>query len=592
MKLLLSHLSWTLLSVVLASSPQQIQSSRQEIHLSYLTHLGSNEIVDRLQDNLQNSLKSSQASISLDVSSSKLGNEGLLSILDSLSRQDEEKIVNLEARFNQISPFGAATFLERIMDLHNITNAIDDTTSTMVDDEEFLDTKMESDLQMQNKVYFDSVDLSLNDIGNDYGQEGKKAVINLHKALRKLVENELSCCPSKLRLDNCGFGAASCRAIGKGLLNREQHSIQSDRTLKELYMCGNDLGNGGIAALAAAMKSLSEKNGSVLEVLDVSDCAVGDAGLSALALAFEKNPGCIMNLDLSNNDITDESVVIFAEALINGHKKQPNGSYCIDSIDLSNNDIGDEGAEALFDAVECGAIRSLSLRSCSMKWRGCAALGTTIAHLLSKHSNNNEESPTIEIYISGNQIGKKEKKKKASVQANVMNSMNFLQKKLRSGLKDVGLVGSSLESDDEVEMMDSMGSEFADEQSSASKCGASELYKILAQELKNVDESHEENTCSLMLGMRMCNMDERGVDALCAISSLLGQKVKIDCRMNVEEYEEEILQSLRKGDSTNEALLEIAEQFIETMARMNEFESSEDDFGNWGEDDSYDDNFF
>ena len=66
----------------------------------------------------------------------------------------------------------------------------------------------------------------------------------------------------------------------------------------------------------------------------------------------------------------------------------------------------------------------------------------------------------------------------------------------------------------------------------------------------------------------------------------------IDCRMNVEEYEEEILQSLRKGDSTNGALQEIAEQFIETMERMFEFESSEDDFGNWGEDDSYDDSFF
>ena len=67
------------------------------------------------------------------------------------SRQDEEMIVNLEARFNHISPFGAATFLERIMNLHNITNARDDTNNTVVDDQELLDAKTESDLQMQEK---------------------------------------------------------------------------------------------------------------------------------------------------------------------------------------------------------------------------------------------------------------------------------------------------------------------------------------------------------------------------------------------------------------------------------------------------------
>ena len=385
----------------------------------------------------------------------------------------------------------------------------------------------------------------------------------------------------------------------KGLINRQNHVIREPtRTLRKLYLSGNaGIGDGGVAALAAALKSISESSheqevDAILDELDISACGVGDAGIGALAMAIESNPRCVKKLDLSNNDISDEGVIAFSKSLITGYQKSK--MYCIDSLDLSNNvDIGDEGAEALFDALECGAIRSISLRSCSVRWRGVAALGNTLSNMFA--SDRMDDMPrTIEVDLSGNHIGKKEKKKKkASVHTNMMNSMSFIGKRLKTGLKDVGLgsmVGSGSESDDEVEMMDSMRSEFADEEAS-SRCGAAEMYDSLNQDIDTsgaTDISKAKD--KVMLGMRMCNFDERGIDALGASCVLLGDHVNVrlcvDCEMNKEACDEEgVTDALLSGDFENVSLREVAERHVEAMDRYNDFdEDYSDDFG----EDSYD----
>ena len=388
----------------------------------------------------------------------------------------------------------------------------------------------------------------------------------------------------------------------KGLIDRQNHvSRDPTRTLRKLYLSGNDgIGDGGVAALAAALKSISassygQDEDAILDELDISACGVGDAGIGALAMAIESNPRCVKKLDLSNNNISDEGVIAFSKSLITGYQKSK--MYCIDSLDLSNNvDIGDEGAEALFDALECGAIRSISLRSCSVRWRGVAALGNTLSNMFAS-DRMDDEPRTIEVDLSGNHIGKIEKKKKkASVHTNMMNSMSFIGKRFKTGLKDVGLgsmVGSGMESDDEVEMMDSMRSEFADEQGS-SRCGAGEMYDSLSQGIDtSVATDISKAKDKVMLGMRMCNFDERGIDALGASCVLLGDhanvRLCVDCEMNKEACdEEEVTNALLVGDFENGSLREVAERHVEAMDRYNDLdEEYSDDFG----EDSYDENY-
>ena len=416
----------------------------------------------------------------------------------------------------------------------------------------------------------------------------------------------------------------------QGLINRQKHINDGDGTksdkllhqhqsLRELYLSGNDgIGDGGTAALAAALKTASkfgstlEKNEdgldddddssfmlSILDTLDLSACGVGDAGVGALAMAIESNPGCVTRLDLSNNAISDDGAIALSKGLIAGYRKS-NKFISVDCIDLSNNvDIGDEGAKALFDAVECGAVRSLSLRSCSIKWRGASALGDALGRMISSSSDSDEGSSdeprtTVEVDISGNHIGKKAKKTKQSVSTNMMNNLSFIGKRLKSGLKDVGLsniAGSSLESDDESELMDSMGGDLADNQSSNSRCGGCVLYESLSQELDADSKINGDAKLMFRLGVRMCNFDEQGIDALCAACVLAGDSANvrlcIDYSMNGEAIDDEdVMREMIQGNYLDGKLRDVSEKHLDAMDR---FGYGEDVSDSDNDEDNYDD---
>ena len=359
----------------------------------------------------------------------------------------------------------------------------------------------------------------------------------------------------------------------------------------------NGIGDSGTAALAAALKLGRNKKTSdlVLNTLDLSSCGVGDAGAEALAMAIESNPGCVSNLDLSNNLITDDGAIALANGLIAGCKDSKKPS--IHSLDLSNNaEIGDDGALALFEAVECGALCQLSLRSCSIKWRGFGGFGASIGRMLSKKENSFELPTAIEIDLSGNLLGKKEKKKKgglsSAVSTNMVNSMNFIGKRLKSGLKEVGLnsiVGSSLESDDEEELMDSIGSEFTEDQPSSSRCGACEFYDSLSEDLETESKRKFDSKVKIVLGMRMCNFDEGGIAALGAASVLLGESSRaqfcVDCSMNGGVCDDQnLLSALAAGNHMDEEVENIAQTHLDGMDRFGYDGYNEEQYDNYDDD--------
>ena len=143
----------------------------------------------------------------------------------------------------------------------------------------------------------------------------------------------------------------------------------------KLHLCGNEaIGDAGTVALAAAIRSC--KNGTVLDELDLSSCNVGDAGAEALALAFKG----VKSLDLSNNKISDDGASAIGRSLLESE-------CCCNCIDLSNNhDIGDTGAADIAAALEHGAIRTLSMRSCQVHADGAKAFGESLVGL-SKRTN-------------------------------------------------------------------------------------------------------------------------------------------------------------------------------------------------------------
>ena len=219
-------------SLVTASSQIISKTHGEIIDLSYQTHLDTNKITSLLLTKVQSTLENESdgsKKINIDVSASRLGDDGLVSILDSLlESQDgnEPMEVSLEARMNHLSPTGASHLLERIMNFNgllNATNATDGTDGAREktesgDDKDAAVSQEHSNLDgngLQTAIYIDTLDIGLNQIGIGHGRGKKKSASEMHKSLRKLVENQSECCPRILRLDACGLGAPSCRAIGK-----------------------------------------------------------------------------------------------------------------------------------------------------------------------------------------------------------------------------------------------------------------------------------------------------------------------------------------------------------------------------------------
>ena len=403
------------------------------IDFSHQHHLGTDRIARSVGAAVANGGESD--TISVDVSATILGDDGMSKLLQSIEEQVSEKAgrrqIGLELRSNRITNAGATKIFNKILGMTKATN------ETNVDE----------------LPYIESLDMSLNDLGTS----DRSKLRNLVKSIEGVVES--GACPSTLRLDCCGLGPAACRSIGKGLLNSASEAIKDStqrRTLRSLYLSSNAaVGDAGAAALAAALRTAPQSSEPLLEVLDLSACGISDAGCEALAMAIRDNPGCVRKLDLSNNRITDDGAVSLALGV---------SGTALANMDLSNNkEITDRGAAALATAIERGAIKSLFLRSCSIKADGAEALGTALCTLA---SSKKADSADVEysIDLSGNLLGtaKVQKKKgsasllKSKASATTKAYMGFLSKKLRSGLNQAGISGfvPSAESDDDEEDLD------------------------------------------------------------------------------------------------------------------------------------------
>ncbi len=156
-------------------------------------------------------------------------------------------------------------------------------------------------------------------------------------------------------------------------------------------------------------KGYSCTSNHILNELDLSSCNVGDAGAESLALALASNPSCVRRLDLSNNKISDSGAISLGRALVDASRST---DVIFENIILDNNrGISDDGAVALAEAWACGAVKSISLRSCSVGSHGTAAFGKAIVSLASRTNQCHH----FLLDLSGNHFGTRKIAKKGGV---------------------------------------------------------------------------------------------------------------------------------------------------------------------------------
>ncbi len=128
-------------------------------------------------------------------------------------------------------------------------------------------------------------------------------------------------------------------------------------------------------------------NNKRLEVLEMRQCHLDDAGSEALADGIARN-STLRHLDISSNKVTGESMKRWEEVL---------GKSYLRYFDVSHNNLGDEGAVSLVKALlEGGPIRTKAdeRRDPSKGPAGTRRL-PKLRHLLMKNINMGDEAGLV-----------------------------------------------------------------------------------------------------------------------------------------------------------------------------------------------------
>ncbi len=176
------------------------------------------------------------------------------------------------------------------------------------------------------------------------GVEGAKS---LARALASAGSTRLA----RLNLSGNRFGSAGVAALAR--------SLAANAHLTELVLRGNAIGAEGAAALSAALCGSGGGNGServnhTLAVLDLTGCALGDAGCERLSTALAAN-ATLQTLLLADNGIGDAGVRALSEALARNSVSPQRALQLgrgaselargVSYLDLANNDIGLDGMD-------------------------------------------------------------------------------------------------------------------------------------------------------------------------------------------------------------------------------------------------------
>jgi len=539
--------------------------------------------------------------LEVDVSSSRLDDESILILVERLVstlRDDVKSRGNLKngtinmklgLGMNRMSPVGASKLFEWFMGVRDqnttmlatISSAVlsnsnevekDDATTVEAGQIETINslqsntTASASVIPVKETVNItvEEVDLSFMNFSG-HGLQLLNSVRKLFEGGRIQTQNGvmMRLIPRVIKMENSGVGPAFCRSIGRGILNSAETDAFVNRP-RSLHLGGNcAIGDAGTVALAAALRLGTPPNkytkDALIDELDLSSCNVGDAGAEALALALAFNPYCLALLDLSNNQVTDEGAKALGRALVEASRvkfsRGDESALVLKELVLDNNSaLGDEGANALAKAVACGAIRSISIRSCSVRAEGAAAFGKAIISLTS----NKKHRGFVSIDLSGNQFGtiKPRKKKGAAYSATLIRDkasshIGFIGKSIQSRLKGAGVsMGITAESDDDEEnvmsgLIDSP--EEAETENlieSSTRCGARSFAGEILNDgdderkgklRKDVVFRYEETDdiiSNVRIGMRQCCLDSGAIDALSA--AIIGaRKVLVDLSIDV-----------------------------------------------------------
>ena len=187
-------------------------------------------------------------------------------------------------------------------------------------------------------------------------------------------------------------------------------ALAVNRSLQELDISRNQIGDNGIAHIATALQT----NTTTMTTLNISNCSISDEGAESLARALAVNRS-IQELDIRSNEIGDNGIAHIATALQTNTTTMTtlNISNCsisdvgaeslasfvnisLQYLNICNNEIGDNGIANIATALQTNTtMRTLNISNCSISDEGAESLARALAVNRSLQ----------ELDISSNKIG-------------------------------------------------------------------------------------------------------------------------------------------------------------------------------------------
>ncbi|KAL3941305.1 MAG: hypothetical protein SGARI_000649 [Bacillariaceae sp.] len=145
--------------------------------------------------------------------------------------------------------------------------------------------------------------------------------------------------------------------------------LQDNKTLQELHLCENGLGDEGVKILAQGLS----KN-RTLEVLNVRSNGISQVGANALSAVIQKMDS-LTTLSLAMNEVGDLGAAVLAESLLETNNTS------LQDVNLSENEIGEKGASAVANMLLTNAtLTDLDLSFNCIGSNGASSIAHALEH--------------------------------------------------------------------------------------------------------------------------------------------------------------------------------------------------------------------
>uniref|UniRef100_A0A665V9B8 NACHT, LRR and PYD domains-containing protein 12-like n=1 Tax=Echeneis naucrates TaxID=173247 RepID=A0A665V9B8_ECHNA len=264
-----------------------------------------------------------------------------------------------------------------------------------------------ADVLSTRESYLRELDLGYNNITDD--------------GVRELVKglNDQNCRLKILRLQGCGVTSKACKYLAT--------SLTQSLKLRELDLCGNEIGNEGLQHLSSGLRSCECQ----LEKLKLYHCNLTALSCESIGEALKSETSTLVELNLSSNNLKDAGFALICQGMYawSSLKKLKRGCFYLAKVlcsvsqlyngftpktevqaveltelDLSMNYLRDEGVIEISDGLKnpYSHLKSLNLSYCGLTDECCAALASGFAF---------QQSIISELDLSSNDLQDKGVKK-------------------------------------------------------------------------------------------------------------------------------------------------------------------------------------